>query len=389
MDFDFTEEQQIIKGAVERLVEDHYGEFERRKIYQKEPGGFARSIWRDFAAIGLTGLPFDESMGGAGGGPVETMIVMEAIGRGLCLEPFLPTVVLAGTALRLAANEGQREAIIGPIIRGEMIVSLAYNERQGRYDLFDVATSARPIDGGHVINGQKSVVMHGESADKFIVSTRTAGERRDKGGITLFIVDAKAEGLEVHGYESQDGQRVAELTFNDVPVAGDAVLGEPGEGLALLEAVIDHGIAAVAAEAVGAMDALHGLTLEYLKTRNQFGVPIGSFQVLQHAAVDMMVALEQARSMAMFAAMMVDAPPEERTRAMSAAKVQINRSARQVGQQAVQLHGGIGMTFEYKGAHYFKRLTVIEALFGDADYHLDRLGKAGGLLSDSRYENVT
>jgi pimeloyl-CoA dehydrogenase small subunit len=385
MDFDLSEEQQIIKGAIERLVEDHYGDFERRKAYQKEPGGRSASVWGDFAGMGLTGLPFEEAMGGAGGGPVETMIVMEAIGRGLCLEPFLSSVVLSGAALKLAASEAQKESLIAPMIRGDFTMSLAYTERQSRFDLFDVATTARPSGSGFVINGQKSVVLNGDSAAKFIVSARTSGERRDRSGITLFVVDAKAPGVEVHGYEAQDGQRVAELTLNDVSVPADAVLGEVDKGLAVLEAAVDQGIAAVTAEAVGAMEALHQLTVEYLKTRNQFGVPIGKFQVLQHDAVDMMVALEQARSMAMFAAMSVSAPPEERSQAMSAAKVQVSRSARQIGQLAIQLHGGIGMTMEYKGGHYFKKLTLIEMLFGDAEYHLARLARGDGLLADSRY----
>lgn len=384
MDFDLTEEQQIIKGAIERLVSDHYGEFERRATYQKEAGGYSKAIWRDFAEMGLTGLPFDEETGGAGGGPVETMIVMESIGRGLCLEPFLSTVVLSGTALKLAANEAQTESMIQPMIGGELTASLAFTERQSRYDLFDVATNARRTDSGYTISGQKSVVIHGESADKFILSARTSGDRRDRDGITLFIVDAKASGVEIHGYQAQDGGRVAELTLTDVAAGHDAVLGEPEQGLPLLETVIDHGIAAVAAESVGAMEALHALTVEYLQTRKQFGVPIGKFQVLQHDAVNMMVALEQARSMAMFAAMSVNAPADERGQAMSAVKVQINRSAREIGQLAIQLHGGIGMTMEYKGGHYFKRLTVIENLFGDTDYHLARLGRGDGLLAAMR-----
>jgi pimeloyl-CoA dehydrogenase small subunit len=386
MDFDLTEEQQIIKGAIERLIEDNYGDFERRRTYMKEPGGRNAAIWQDFAAMGLTGLPFEESLGGAGGGPVETMIVMEAIGKGLCLEPFLSSVVLSGAALKLAASEAQKETLIQPMIRGEFTMSVAYVERQSRFDLFDVATTARKTEGGYVLNGQKSVVLNGDSAGKFIVSARTSGERRDKNGITLFMVDAKTSGLEVHGYEAQDGQHVAELSFSNVAVPASDILGEADRGLPILEAAIDHGIAATAAEAVGAMEALHQLTVDYLKTRSQFGVPIAKFQVLQHDAVDMFIALEQARSMAMFAAMSLSAPPLERADAISAAKVQINRSAREIGQLAIQLHGGIGMTFEYKGAHYFKKLTVLETLFGDADHHLARLSDGSGLLADSRYD---
>ncbi|MGB0084727.1 MAG: acyl-CoA dehydrogenase family protein [Rhodomicrobiaceae bacterium] len=382
MDFDLTEEQRLLKSSVERLIGDRYGDFERRKLYQQKPGGWSEAMWQDYAAMGLTALPFDEGLGGVGGGPVETMIVMEEIGRGLCLEPFLSTVVLGGTALQFAASQAQKDALIPPVIAGELILSLGYGERQGRYDLFDVATIARRNGSGYVLDGQKSVVLHGDSADKLIVSARTSGGRRDRDGITLFILDADAAGVEIHGYQAQDGQRVAELTLTGVAAPDDARLGAPDRGLEILEAVIDHGIAAIAAEAVGAMDSLHALTVDYLKTRQQFGVPIGKFQSLQHRAVDMLVALEQARSMAMFGAMMLEKSPQERRQALSAVKVQINRSARLVGQQAVQLHGGIGMTMEYKAGHYFKRLTAIENLFGDTDYHLTRVARGRGGLSD-------
>jgi pimeloyl-CoA dehydrogenase small subunit len=386
MDFRFSEEQQLLKDSVERLIGDRYGDFERRRLYQQKCGGWSQAMWQDYAEMGLTALPFAEEFGGIGSGPVEMMIVMEAIGRGLCLEPFLSTVVLGGTVLRLGGNGAQAEALIRSIVAGELILALAYGERQSRYDLFDVATAARRGGDGFILDGQKSVVLHGDSADKLIVSVRTDGARRDKNGITLFLVDAEATGLDIHGYQSQDGQRVAELTLSGVAVPQSAVLGQPDQGLALLETAIDHGIGAVAAEAVGAMDSLQALTVDYLKTRKQFGLPIGNFQSLQHRAVNMLMAAEQARSMAMFAAMMLDAPAEERGKALSAAKVQINRSARVVGQEAVQLHGGIGMTMEYKAGHYFKRLTAIENLFGDTDHHLSRIAGAGGLLQDRTHD---
>jgi alkylation response protein AidB-like acyl-CoA dehydrogenase len=311
------------------------------------------------------------------------MIVMEAVGRGLTLEPFFSTMVLGAAALRLGGTPGQQEAIIPKIAAGEAILALAQGERQARYDLFDVATTAREAEGGFVLDGHKSMVVHGDSADMLIVSARTSGGRRDKSGVTLFLLDAKTPGVEIHGYEGQDAMRVAEITLNGVKAGADAVLGTRDQGLPLLEHIVDTGIAALAAEAVGAMDALHALTVDFLKTRKQFGVAIGSFQALQHRAVDMMIALEQARSMAVFAAMMVNAEPKTRRAAISAAKVQINRSARYVGQQAIQLHGGIGMTMEYKAGHYFKRLTMIENLFGDTDYHLAKVAEAGGLLEDA------
>jgi pimeloyl-CoA dehydrogenase small subunit len=382
MDFGFSEEQLLLKDSVERLIADRYGDFERRKRYQQKPGGWSEAMWQDFAGMGLTGLPFEESAGGVGAGPVETMIVMEAIGRALCLEPYLASVVLAGSALRSAGSPAQKEALIPPLIRGDLVLTLAFGERQSRYDLFDVATTARRNGTGYVLDGQKSVVLHGDSADRLIVSARTSGTRRDASGISLFVIDADSAGLDIHGYEAQDGGRVAELTLTGVVVPDGDVLGALDQGLPILEATIDHGIAALAAEAVGAMDGLHALTIDYLKTRKQFGVAIGTFQNLQHRMVDMLIALEQARSMAMFAAMMLDAPAEERSKAMSAAKVQINRSARFIGQQAVQLHGGIGMTMEYKAGHYFKRLTAIEHLFGDTDYYLARLAAGSGLLGE-------
>jgi pimeloyl-CoA dehydrogenase small subunit len=382
MDFGFSEEQLLLKDSVARLIADRYGDFERRKVYQQKPGGWSKAMWQDFAGMGLIALPFAESDGGVGAGPVETMIVMEAMGRALCLEPYLASVVLAGSALRAAASPAQKEDLIPPLIRGELVLSLAFGERQSRYDLFDVATTARRNGAGYVLDGQKSVVLHGDSADGLIVSARTSGGRRDASGITLFVLDADSPGLAINGYQAQDGQRVAELAFSGVAVSDDDVLGTPDQGLPILETAIDHGVAALAAEAVGAMDDLHALTVDYLKTRKQFSVPIGSFQNLQHRTVDMLIALEQARSMAMFAAMMLEAPAAERAKAISAAKVQINRSARFIGQQAVQLHGGIGMTMEYKAGHYFKRLTAIESLLGDTDYHLARLSAEGGLLED-------
>ncbi len=382
MDFDLSEEQSQIKDSVDRLIEDRYGDFERRQAYAKETGGWSRAVWRDYVNLGLTALPFGESEGGIGGGPLETMIVMEAIGRGLTLEPFFSTVVLGAAALRLGGTSEQRETLIPQIIAGELIIALAHGERQARYDLFDVATTAREAEGGFVLDGHKAMVLHGDSADRLIVSARTSGGRRDKSGISLFLVDAKAPGVEIHGYEGQDAQRVAEITLNGVKIGADAMLGQRGEGLGLLEHIVDIGIAALAAEAVGAMEALHLLTVDYLKTRKQFGVPIGSFQALQHRAVDMMIALEQARSMAVLAAMVANSAPGERRASISAAKVQINRSARFVGQQAIQLHGGIGMTMEYKAGHYFKRLTMIESQFGDTDYHLAKVSEAGGLLEE-------
>jgi len=381
MDFELSEEQRLLKESVERLLADHY-EFEMRKRYMAEPEGWSREIWRQYAELGLLGLPFDEKYGGFGGGPVETMIVMEAFGKALALEPFFATVVLGGGFIRLGGSEAQKKELLPKIADGSLLLAFAQTERQARFDLFDVATAAKRDGSGFVIDGTKSVVLHGDVADKLIVSARVSGERRDKKGIGLFIVDAKASGVSRRGYPTVDGLHAAEISFSNVRVGADAAIGDAGDGLPLIERVVDASIAALAAEAIGNMVSMHDLTVEYLKTRKQFGVPIGSFQVLQHRAVDMFVALEQARSMAYFATMMAEeANAAERRKAIAAAKVQIGRSVKLVGQQAIQLHGGIGMTMEYKVGHYFKRATMIDTLFGDADHHLAELARLGGLLS--------
>jgi len=380
MDFDLSEEQRLLQESVGKLIADEY-EFEKRKAYAKEPAGYSAARWAQFAELGLLGIPFPETLGGSGGSAVETMIVMEAFGRGLVLEPYLATVVLAGGILRRAGSAGQQRELIPSVIAGKLRLALAHGERQARYDLADVATSARSAGESWVLSGRKAVVIHGDSADRLIVSARTAGDQRDKVGISLFLVDAKAPGLTVQGYPTVDGLRAAEIQLENVKVGPDALIGERDRGLAIVEQAVDAGIAALAAEAVGAMTAMHEITVDYLKTRKQFGVAIGSFQALQHRAVDMLVSLEQARSMAYLATMMAEEPDTaERRRAISAAKVQIGRSARFVGQQSIQLHGGIGMTMEYKIGHYFKRVSMIDTLFGDAEHHLKLVAEAGGLV---------
>ncbi len=381
MDFELSEEQRLLKESVERLLQDRY-DFEKRQRYMAEPEGWSREVWRQYAELGLLGLPFDEKHGGFGGGPVETMIVMEAFGKALALEPYFATVILGGGFIRLGGSEAQKKELLPKIADGSLLLAFAQTERQSRFDLFDVATAAKRDGSNFVIDGTKSVVLHGDVAGKLVVSARVSGERRDKQGIGLFLVDAKANGISRRGYPTVDGLHAAEISFSSVRVGADAVIGEVGDGLPLIERVVDASIAALSAEAVGNLVSMHELTVEYLKTRKQFGVPIGSFQVLQHRAVDMFVALEQARSMAYFATMMAEEPnAKERKKAIAAAKVQIGRSVKLVGQQAIQLHGGIGMTMEYKVGHYFKRATMIDTLFGDADYHLAELARLGGLMS--------
>jgi pimeloyl-CoA dehydrogenase small subunit len=377
MDFDLSEEQRLLQQSLDRLLADRYA-FEQRKAYGQQAEGWSRELWAQYAELGLLGLPFAESQGGSGGGPVETMLAMEAFGRALALEPFFATVVLGGGFLRHGGTAEQRAALIPKIAEGGLILAFAHTERQARWNIADIATTARRDGAGWRLDGEKGVVLHGDSADKLIVTARTGGGRRDRDGVGAFIVDADAAGVSRRGYPTQDGRRAAEVTLAGVRVGPEAVLGEPGAALPLVERVVDEAIAALCAEAVGAMAVMHELTVDYLKTRRQFGREIGSFQVLQHRAVDMLVALEQARSMAMFATMMAaEENAAERRQALSAAKVQIGRSGRLVGQQAIQLHGGIGMTMEYKVGHYFKRVTIIDMTFGDADHHLRDLGRRG------------
>ncbi|HUB13069.1 MAG TPA: acyl-CoA dehydrogenase family protein [Acetobacteraceae bacterium] len=382
MDFDLTDEQRLLKDSVDRLIAEQYA-FEQRKKYLGEATGWSSAVWNRYAELGLLGLPFEEKFGGFGGGAVETMIVMEAFGRGLVLEPYFATAILGGGLLRRAGTEALRAALVPQIVAGKLKLAFAHIERQSRYDLADVATTARKDGDAYVLDGAKSVVLHGDCADKLLVTARTSGDRRDRNGVGLFLVDADAAGVARRGYPTQDGLRAAEVSLNGVRVVADAVLGT--DALPAIEHVVDEAIAALCAEAVGCMEAMHETTLEYLKTRQQFGRPIGSFQVLQHRSVDMLVALEQARSMAMFAAVTAgEADATERRRAIAAAKVQIGRSGKHVGQEAIQLHGGIGMTMEYKVGHYFKRMTMIDMLFGDADVHLQTLAKLGGLFGTAR-----
>ena len=380
MDFELSEEQRLLKDSVERLVTQRY-DFEARKKYMAEADGWSRALWKQYVDLGLTALPFAEEHGGIGGGPVETMIVMEAFGRALALEPFWATVVLGGSFLARGASKAAQTDVLPKVAAGEFLLAFAHIERQARYDLADIATTAKKDGAGYVLDGAKSLAVHGDCADKFVVSARVSGAQRDKAGIGLFLVDAKAAGVTRRGYPTMDGLRAAEVTLANVKVGADAVIGEPGNAYPLIEQVTDIGIAALAAEAVGAMSAMHEITVDYLKQRKQFGVPIGNFQVLQHRAGEMLIALEQARSMAMLATMMAaEDNAVERRKSISAAKVQIGRSGRIVGQGAIQLHGGIGMTMEYKVGHYFKRVTMIDTMFGDADYHLAALARMGGII---------
>jgi pimeloyl-CoA dehydrogenase small subunit len=382
MDFELSPEQEILRDNIARLMKDRYG-FEARKTYEASPEGWSKALWRGYAEMGLTGAPFAEADGGFGGGAVETMIVMEQFGKALALEPYLQTVVLCGALLKHGANDKQRAELIGAIAAGELTLSFAHMEKQSGFDLHDTALSAvKDGGGGFVLNGEKTLVGQGDSADKLIVSARVKGDRRDRDGIGLFVVDADAPGVGCRGYPTQDGQRAAEIAFADVRVPPHDVLGAPDGALPVIERAVDETIAALAAEAVGAMSEALAMTVDYLKTRKQFGVTIGSFQALQHRASDMIVALEQARSMMYLAAMAAgEEDAAERAKTMSAVKAQIGRSAKFIGQQAVQMHGGIAMTYEYKVGHLFKRLTMIDTAFGDADVHIRRLADRSSLFA--------
>ena len=381
MDFDLSEEQSILKDSLDRLLADRYG-FEERKKHMAQPEGWSTEMWARYAEMGLMALPFAEADGGLAGTPVETMIVMESLGRALALEPYFPTVVLGGSFLRFGGSDDQRAAYVPAVAEGSMKLAFAQVERNSRYDLHHVETKAEKDGDGFVLSGQKSVVLHGDSADRLFVTARTAGGTRDEGGIGVFLVDASAPGITVRGYPTQDGMRAAEVTFDKVKVGAEDVFGDPENGLPLVRRVADAGVAALAAEAVGVMGAMHALTVDYLKVRKQFGVAIGQFQVLQHAAVDMFVAAEQARSIALYATMLADSEDEgERAAAMHAAKAEIGRGGRLCGENAIQLHGGVGMTMEYAVGHYFKRMTMIDTIFGDADHHLRALARQGGLFA--------
>ncbi|MBI1181835.1 MAG: pimeloyl-CoA dehydrogenase small subunit [Alphaproteobacteria bacterium] len=376
MDLSYSDEQTMLRDSAERFVEANCGAENLRKMRNTEEG-FSRNYWKQMAELGWLALPFTEEQGGLGGTAVDTMVLMEAFGKGLVLEPYLTTVVMGGAALRAGGSDAQIEELVPALVEGELMFTVAYAEPQARFDLFDVATTARRDGTGWVIDGSKAVVLHGDSADKIIVSARTSGDRRDATGISLFIVDAGAPGLERRPYPTVDGSRAAEIMLGSVRVDADALLGREGEGLPVLERVADEAITALCAEAVGAMKVLLDTTVEYTKTREQFGQPIAKFQVLRHRMADMMMEYEQAKSMALVAALKLDSEdPVERRKAVSGAKVQIGKSGRFVGQQAVQLHGGMGMTDELSVGHYFKRLTMIDILFGNVDHHLKQFSAA-------------
>ncbi|HET7791995.1 MAG TPA: acyl-CoA dehydrogenase [Rhizobacter sp.] len=372
MDFNLSEEQTAIQDSLKRYLAKDYG-FEQRRAITKSALGHSAEAWATYAELGILALPFPEAVGGLGGNAVDTMLIAETLGSSLALEPFLSSVVLAGSLINDIGNAAQRDTLLGGITQGTLQVALAHGEPGARYATNHVATSAKKDGDGWSLSGHKAVVLGAPSADKLLVSARTSGGAFDANGVSLFVVDAKAAGVTIRAYATQDNQRAGEVLLKDVKVGADALVGSVNQALPAIEHAIDRGIAALCAEAVGVMATLNAQTLEYLKTRKQFGVPIGKFQALQHRMAEMAIAAEQARSMALLAAVTVDGnDPAERRRVVSAAKAYIGQSARKVGQEAVQMHGGMGVTDELMAAHLFKRLTVINATFGDVDHHLGK-----------------
>jgi len=366
VEFDYTQEQLALQETLRRFYAREY-RFEHRRAIAQSSEGFDRKAWATFAKIGILALPFSEEYGGLGGNAVDTLLVMEMLGRGLALEPYVGTVVLCGGLIRDAGSPAQRRALLPAIASGEKLLAFAHYEAGGRYDQERIDTAVQNTGGGWMLQGSKAVVLGGPAADLLVVSAR------EDAGVSLFLVDARASGVRMRGYATQDGGRAAEIRFTDVAVGADARIGPAGGADALIERALDYARAALCAESLGIMSALQDVTLEYLKTRQQFGVPIGRFQVLQHRMADMVIAIEQARSMAVLAAVRADAADAAvRRRAIAGACAYIGAQARYVGQQAVQLHGGMGVTDEINVAHYFKRLTTIGLTYGDPDFHLRR-----------------
>ncbi len=377
MDFSLSEDQSILADSIGRFIESEY-DFENRQKIAASDAGFSADMWRTFAELGITAVTFAEEDGGLGGGPIELMLVMEQIGRGLVVEPFLANTVLAGGILKQAANDEQKSTWLAPLIGGELQAALAFAEPQGRYNAANIATTAEFKDGEFVVNGRKNMVLNGGAADLVIVPARTSGGQSETHGISLFAVAGDTPGLTRRGYPTVDGLQAAEIDLENVAVPADCLLGDTDTGFAALQSTIDEATLAICAEAVGIMQAMHDKTVEYTKNRKQFGVPIGTFQALQHRMVDTMIACEQSRSLLYWTVMLAKANDPSASRAISALKYQVGTAGVHVAREAVQLHGGMGVTWELDIAHFFKRMTAIDLTFGNADFHLDRYAGVPG-----------
>ncbi|MDH3670370.1 MAG: acyl-CoA dehydrogenase family protein [Gammaproteobacteria bacterium] len=380
MDFSFDEAQQLFRDSVDRFVAEHY-DFETRQRIVATDDGYLPEHWQRFAELGWLALPFPEGYGGLDGTPVDTMIIMESFGRGLVASPYLSSVVVAGHILNRAATEQQKQALLPALSDGSLRLTFAFAEPTSRFDLADVSTTATEDGAGYRLNGYKCVVHYANTAHKVLVSARTTGNQRDPMGVSLFLVDMGASGVSARHYPTIDGQRAADIKLDNVRVDADDLIGDKDHASAFIEETCDHGIAATCAEAVGAMSVLYEMTLEYIKTREQFGKTLGSFQALQHRMVDVFMACELCRSMVYAATCRLTESTAERQCTASAAKVQVGKAGRLVGHEAIQLHGGMGMTDELPIGHYLKRLTMINTMFGDIAYHTARFRRTANYFS--------
>ncbi len=371
MNFELSEEQKMIQQSVERFVQENYDLTNRVKISSEDPG-YSQDYWTAMAELGWLGLAFSEEDGGFGGNQIDTLVLMEQFGKGLVLEPFLANIVLGGGAIKRGGTPAIKESVLPNLIEGNLQVTLAYAEEQSRFDIEDVATAAREDGNNFIINGKKSMVLNAESADKIVVVTRTNGSQVDEDGISLFLVDATSAGIERENFPTVDGLRASEITFTDVEVSSDNLIGEKDKGFSILQAVVNDAILALSAEAVGAMEVLYKDTVEYTQQREQFDHPLSDFQVLQHRMVDMFMEYEQCKSLLLRATMETVQDPILAQRTVHALKHLIGKSGIFVGESAVQLHGGMGVTEELRIGHFFKRLLVIDSQFGNSDFHLDK-----------------
>lgn len=373
MDFSYSEEQQMLQDSVSKFVQRHYG-FDTRKEILADPRGFSSENWRVFAELGWLTVPFRIEDEGFGGFATDLMVIMEEFGKAMVVEPFVATAVLGGGLISELGSAQQKSAWLPQVMGGSLQLACALAEPDSRYNLASVSTTAVVQGDSFIVDGSKILVLNGPAADQLLVSVRTAGADRDIHGISVLLIDANSPGIRKHSYTNVDGHRAAEITFTRVKVPAERLLGAPDEAYAGLVRVVDRATLAVCAEAVGALDSLLAKTVEYSKTRKQFGVAIGSFQALQHRMADMFIECQLARSIVMMAAMQLDsdAPDADKMRAVSAAKSRVGKAIRKVGQEAVQLHGGIGITDELDVGHLFKRVTAIETLYGNTDFHTAR-----------------
>ena len=371
MDFTFNEEQSLIQDQVDQFVQKEY-DWETRQSLSNSDLGFGIDNWKKFAELGWLGISVSEDNGGYGGTAIESMLIMEAFGKGLVVEPFLETVIMSASLIDDHGSDQQKSSVLEPAIAGEMQLALAYAEPQSRFNLSDLVTEAKLDGDNYILNGYKSVVMNGPSANKFIISARTSGTQLDESGISLFLVDSDSTGLDKTDYKTVDGRRASDLSIENVSVPKDNLIGQQDKGFEILDSAIDKAILAISAEAVGAMEVLYKTTVEYTKTREQFGTAIGKFQVLQHRMVDMFMEYEQCKSLLYMATMKHEEGSPDAKKAISGLKYQVGKAGKFIGQQAVQLHGGMGVTDELNVGHYFKRLTTVGTIFGNTDYHLKK-----------------